>query len=128
MTNTVFAPISTQTIFHSGVVAVGAKAYFYDAGSTTPRSIWTKSDATVAASNPVIADGDGVIPPTWITGTADYRIVIKTSTDVLIRTIEGLKGADSETTAVVGGDSYALVTGDIKWNFDSSEHQRLCQT
>jgi hypothetical protein len=121
MTNTVFAPISTQSILHGGVVAVGAKAYFYDASTTTPRAIWTNSGASIAATNPVIADGDGVIPPTWVSGTGDYRIVIYTSANVLIRSIEGLKGAAPETTAVVGASTYSLTTGDTKWNFDAAE-------
>jgi hypothetical protein len=122
MTNTVFAPISAIPIFYGSALAVGAKVYFYDAGGTTPRSIWTNKGATVAASNPVITDGNGVIPPIWVSGTADYRIVINTASNQLIRTIENLQGAASEAGVVVGGGStYALTTGDIKWNFDTSE-------
>jgi len=121
MTNTVFAPISTQSIIHGGAPQVGAKCYFYGAGGTTPRSVWTDSHATIAASNPVIADGDGVIPATWVSGTADYRIVIKTSADVLIRTIEGLQGAASESVVIGPSTSYQLTTGDIKFNFDTAE-------
>jgi hypothetical protein len=122
MTNTVFAPISTQSIIHLGAPQVGAKVYFYDAGGTTPRAIWTDKNATVAASNPVIADADGVVPPTWVSGTSDYRIVVNTSADVLIRSIENLQGAVSEVTGGGGGPaSYALVTGDIKANFDTAE-------
>jgi hypothetical protein len=122
MTNTVFAPISTQSIIHLGAPQVGAKVYFYGAGGSTPRSIWTDKNATIAASNPVIADGDGVIPPIWVSGTADYRIVVKTAADVLIRTIENLQGATAEVTGGGGGtSSYALVTGDIKINLDTAE-------
>jgi hypothetical protein len=122
MTNTVFAPISTQSIIHSGAPQAGAKVYFYGSGGTTPRTIWTDKNATIAASNPVIADGDGVIPPTWVSGTADYRIVVYTSADVLIRSIEDLEGAAPEAVGGGPGDtSYALVTGDIKSNFDSAE-------
>lgn len=122
MANTVFAPISVIPIFYGSALAVGAKVFFYDAGGTTPRAIWTNKGGTVAASNPVITDGNGVIPPIWVSGTADYRIVVKTSADVQIRTIEGLQGAASETTVVVGGGTdYALTTGDVKWNLDSSE-------
>jgi hypothetical protein len=122
MANTVFAPISAIPIFYNAALAVGAKVYFYDAGGTTPRPIWTDKGGTIAASNPVITDGNGVIPPTWVTGTADYRIVVHTASDQLIRTIEGLQGAASEAGVVVGGaTTYALTTGDIKWNLDSAE-------
>jgi hypothetical protein len=121
MTNTVFTPISAIPVFYNGSPAVGAKVYFYDAGATTPRSIWTNSDATTASGNPVTSDGNGVIPPIWVSGTGKYRIVINTSTGQLIRTIEGLPGAAPEATVVGGASSYALTTGDIKWNFDSNE-------
>jgi hypothetical protein len=121
MTNTVFTPISAIPIFYNGAPAVGAKVYFYDAGTTTPRSIWTNSDATTASGNPVTSDGNGVIPPIWVSGTGSYRIVINTATGQLIRTIEGLPGAAPEVTVVGGASSYALTTGDIKWNFDGNE-------
>lgn len=122
MTNTVFAPISAIPIFYGNSLAVGAKVYFYDAGGTTPRSIWTDKGATIAASNPVITDGNGVIPPIWVSGTGDYRIVVNTASNQLIRTIENLQGAASEAGVVVGGGStYALTTGDIKWNLDTAE-------
>lgn len=122
MTNTVFAPISTQPVFINGNLAVGAKVYFYDAGTTNPRAIWTRSDASIAASNPVTTDGNGVVPPTWVSGTDNYRIVVNAPDDTLIRTIEGLEGAAAEATAASGGpDSYALTTGDILPALDANE-------
>lgn len=63
---------------NNGVRAVGAKAYFYVGGTTTPYAVYTDAAETTPATDPVVSDGNGRWPTTFIPfGT--YKEVIKTS-------------------------------------------------
>ena len=53
----------------------GALMYFYATGTNNPKQTFTTESAGVANSNPVVADGNGVFPPIWLTGV--YRVILK---------------------------------------------------
>ncbi len=59
-------------------IEVGAKLYWYEAGSATPVSTYTTSDGAVANSNPVVAGSDGRFPPIWL-DAGDYKFVLTTA-------------------------------------------------
>jgi len=82
----------------------GAKLYFYEAGTTTLKTVYTDAGQTIPATNPVIADGSGRWAVTYVSGT--YKIVITDKNDVQIYEEDDLRGF---------GDSIAY-----QGDFDSS--------
>jgi hypothetical protein len=53
----------------------GAKLFFYETGTDTPKNTWTTAAANVANSNPVIASSTGVFPSIYLTG--EYWATLK---------------------------------------------------
>lgn len=58
----------------------GAKLFFFETGTSTPKDTYTTKDASVANSNPVISDSKGVFPDIWIVGT--YKVILTDKNDV----------------------------------------------
>ena len=67
----------------------GAKLYFYDAGTTTLKTIYTDIGETVAHANPVVADASGRFDPIFLSGS--YKTVLKDKNDVTIWTEDNLQ-------------------------------------
>lgn len=74
----------------SGNPYSGAKLTVYDAGTTTPASLWATSSLSggAALSNPVTADSAGVFPQIFTAENAIFDTLLKTSGGVLIRAEE----------------------------------------
>lgn len=71
--------------FDVGVVQPGAKITFTATGTTDPQNTYTNIDLTVASSNPVVADAEGLFVPIYLDPTLpDYRVKYTDSADVLI--------------------------------------------
>lgn len=70
----------------AGASYASCKAYFYQAGTTTPISTYTTAALSVAHANPVVADANGVFAAIYVNEAvnATYRLQLKTSADVLI--------------------------------------------
>ena len=86
-----FAGAGAQFFDDSGNPLTGGKIYTYGAGTTTPAATYTTSAGTVANTNPIILDAAGRTPnEIWIPVGALYKFVVKSSTDVLIGTFDGL--------------------------------------
>ena len=65
----------------SGIApSAGAKLFFYETGTSTPKNTFTDSAGTTPNANPVIADANGVFGDIWIDGT--YKVVLKDKNDV----------------------------------------------
>ena len=58
--------------------APGALAYFFEAGTTTPRTTYSDADLTTPHAHPVVADGYGRFPAVFI-DFGSYRERVKTS-------------------------------------------------
>lgn len=81
-----------QFFADAGTPLASGKVYTYVSGaSTTPLSTYTSSTAGVANANPTILDSAGR-KPIWVSNTATYRVVLKTSADVTIWTADGVTG------------------------------------
>jgi hypothetical protein len=63
----------------NGVLAAGAKAHFYQSGSSTYENVFTAPDLLTPHSNPVTADGSGKFPNVYLDNTITYRVVVKSS-------------------------------------------------
>jgi microcystin-dependent protein len=99
----------------TGAVAAGAKAYFYDAGTTTPRGVYSDNALSTLHAQPVVADGSGRFPAIYLpTGLAKARVV--TSAGVLLYehdNIDGTAPTASDPDAGTTDPELLLSTGDI---------------
>jgi hypothetical protein len=86
-----FAGAGAQFFDDNGAPLVGGKVYTYASGTTTPRATYTTSAGTVANSNPIILDAAGRTPnEIWLIAGSLYKFIVRTSTDVLIGTYDGV--------------------------------------
>ena len=90
----------------------GAKANFYIAGTLTRQNTFTDSALTVASSNPVIADGNGILAPIYLDATLNYKVDI---TDSLDASLEGYP-IDNLTAALT-----ATEVGTALWPVTTAE-------
>lgn len=81
-----------------GRVAAGAKMFFYEAGTTTPKNTYTNSELSSTNSNPVIADGRGIFPDIWLE-TGAYDIVAQENDGTQIWVSENVNAADAATNS-----------------------------
>ena len=71
-----------------GSPLVGGKLYTYAAGTSTPLATYTDSTGTAANPNPVILDSRGEAA-IWL-ASVEYKMVLKTSNDTLIWTVDNV--------------------------------------
>jgi hypothetical protein len=101
-------PFGWQVENANGVPVSGAKVYFYQPGTTTPRSAYTDDGLTVPAANPVIADSAGWFN-VYLSSDLGYDIVVKSADDSITyqerstpSTIENAQPVDATLTAIAG--------------------------
>ena len=87
---------------NSGQPLAAGKVYTYSAGTTTPVSLYTSSDKSTSATNPLILDGNGKAQ-VWADGR--YKFVVKTAADVTLYTLDNLLYGFDDTTVLLGGIS-----------------------
>jgi hypothetical protein len=86
-------PIPRQDCFDTnGAPRAGAKLYFYTTGTTTPLATYADSALVTPNANPVIADSAGLFGEIFLTQTAVYKVVLKTSADVVVWTADPVPG------------------------------------
>jgi hypothetical protein len=86
-----FAGAGAQFFDDDGAPLTGGKVYTYAAGTTTPLATYTTSTGSVANTNPIILDAAGRTPDEiWLAVGTLYKFIVKTSTDVLVGTYDGL--------------------------------------
>lgn len=117
----------TQIRTATGTVAAGAKALFYEAGTTTDFVVYTDNAQTVPHAQPVVADSNGVFPTVYVPYTASgYRTRITTAANVVITDIDGI--ANPAPPSGGGGGGITVATeqvfqpGDGKWRCQAGTH------
>jgi hypothetical protein len=91
---TFLSPLPKLQFFgDDGNPLVGGKLYTYAAGTSTPLVTYTDSTGTTANTNPVILDSRGEAN-VWLSN-ASYKIVLKTSTETLIWTVDNISTLQS---------------------------------
>lgn len=90
-----------RAIDADGNPMAGAKLYFYDGGTTTPKDTYTSYTLGTPNANPVVADAGGLFGPIWIKPER-YKAVLKTSADATIFTDDYTPGALTEVLTTRG--------------------------
>lgn len=85
-------PISrTREYDQNGNAIVGAKAYFYDTGTSTPQTIYQDSSLSIAHDQPVLTDGFGRWPMVYLASTpGSYRQYVTDADDALLFDDDGI--------------------------------------
>jgi hypothetical protein len=110
--------VAAQFFTNTGAVLTGGKLYTYAAGTTTPLASYTTNAGNVARTNPIILDAAGRVPTggeIWIT-SAQYKFVLKDSTDVLIATYDNIFGFGTTSVTNYTGNGATVgyaVTGNV---------------
>jgi hypothetical protein len=81
-------PPKLQFFGTDGNPLVGGKVYTYAAGTTTPLATYVDSAGVTVNTNPIILDTRGEAN-IWLTSAA-YKLVLRTSTDTLIWTVDNI--------------------------------------
>ena len=55
----------------------GARAFFYDAGTLTPRAVFADVNFAIAHASPLVADAEGVFPPVFINGGGAVKVDVR---------------------------------------------------
>lgn len=76
-------PFSNSVIVDADGAPINAVAYFYDTGTSTPRTVYTDSALSVAHTQPVEVDSDYRFPVVFVP-TGIYRYVVKTAAGVTL--------------------------------------------
>jgi hypothetical protein len=76
-----------------GNVAPGAKIYFFDAGTSTPKPAYTTAELSTTHTHPVVADGNGRWPAVFLDFGA-YKETATTSADTTLWTVDDIPNAE----------------------------------
>lgn len=96
----------------AGVPATGALAYFFDSGTSTPRTVYQDSALATPHAHPLAADGNGRWPAVYLP-FGDYKYTLKTSGGTTLISIDGISN-DEPTDPTDTVDPNAIFqTGDI---------------
>jgi len=83
MTNVVDLNVN-RAVDASGNYLAGAKAYFYQSGTSTPVTVYADAAATTPHATPVVADGSGVFPAIYAAGSAALKVNVTTSSGAAV--------------------------------------------
>lgn len=129
---TLFFGAYTQFFDANGDPMSGAKLYFYEAGTTTPKDTYTDYTLGTPNANPVEADADGRMGGIWL-GPGAYKAILKTAGDATIWSVDYVtgnqldilttrgdlltRGASAYARLALGTAGYGLVSdgSDVVW-------------
>lgn len=133
------SPLYNDAQFDSaGDPLVGGKLYWYQAGTTTPATVYTDATGATSHANPIILNARGeAASPIYLDDSLSYKAVLADADDAVIRTIDGIDGigtsgggAVSEWTVFGGAPTYVdadefSVAGDQRSAFHVGRRVRL---
>lgn len=95
----------------------GAKAYFFDVGTTTPQIVYTDASLSIPHDHPVVANANGEFPAVFITEETSHRLRITTSAGVTLRDVDNISVPTTTPVELPTSDTaleFLFQTGDIK--------------
>lgn len=117
-----------QRVSADGRPYPGAKAYFYEAATLTPLTVYRDYSLGNAHPNPLTADTDGVFDPVFLDEADEfYRYRLTTSAGVVLQDIVTLPIVGPSDAEGGGGEvavdpDAVLKTGDIKYRLGTGTH------
>lgn len=110
-----FAP--QRAVAMNGRPSPGAQARFYRSGTTTPVTVYTSNDLSVAHPVPLTADAQGVFPPIWVSGASAIKVAV---TDAAGAALQGYPVDPVQLVSATGSAaslvSFSPVTGNATTN------------
>lgn len=94
----------------NGVAVSGAKALFYQTGTTTPVTVYSDEALSVAHASPLVADSGGHFAQVFYGGATAVKAVVKDASDVTLYTLDPapmIIGASSAAENI----SFSPITG-----------------
>lgn len=123
----VLSPLDRATDANGNPVP-GAKLKFYEAGTSTPKTVYSDSGLTQSLGSTVTCDAggyptsDGSTQVSIYVGSDAYKLVVTTSADVTVHTRDNLKGAPEipdvastalpETPVISRTSTYSILSSD----------------
>lgn len=101
----------------------GAKAYFFDVGTTTPQVVYTDAALSIPHDHPVEADANGVFPAVFFPDQSSHRLRITTSEDVTLHDVDNISVPTTTPPEFPSSDTdpeLLFATGDIKMAWRTS--------
>lgn len=118
---TLWSVSRTQARDLNGRAFPGARAFFFDAATTSPRVVFQDNALTTPHAHPVVADSQGRFPAVFLP-TGLYRERVTSATNVILWEIDNIDPYPVVITGGGGGgvDANAiLATGDVKWRYST---------
>ena len=84
---TILTPLPFRAVDSSGEILPGARMQFYQAGTTTPVTVYADAGLGVPLTNPVIADAGGLFPPIYLNG-GNYRVELMTALGSAVQVVD----------------------------------------
>lgn len=106
-------------IDENGDPYAGAKAYFFNAGTTTPRTVYQDGGLSIAHDHPVVANSAGRFPAIFLP-TGNFRLRILDADDVTIEDVDNIAAPIGETQSQSESetpDEFLFTTGDLKYSY-----------
>jgi hypothetical protein len=88
----------------------GAKAYFYQTGTTTLQTVYQDADLTIPHANPVVADFLGFLPAIYMNPGVRHKLTLRTSADVDLYTVDPINDQIPATYTRTAAEIAAGVT------------------
>jgi hypothetical protein len=105
MANQVILP---RALDANGDPESGAKATFYDTGTSTPQTVYSDTALSTAHTSPLVADANGVFAQVFSAGTTAIKVALTDSADVALP--EGTLDPVAEAPLSVSGASQVSFT------------------
>lgn len=68
----------------NGDPAPGAQAFFFDAGTSNPRTVFADPEGTIPHPSPLVADSEGVFPPVYSSGGSGVAVEMMDEDGVML--------------------------------------------
>lgn len=99
---TLYSDPRPQVLDDNGNPVSGAKLLAYEAGTTTPRDVYSDAALSSVISQPVVADSAGRLPDIYLSAN-DYKFVLTDASDVTIWTQDDYTPPASGSTNLLNG-------------------------
>lgn len=93
----------------SGNLLVGGKLYWYEAGTTTPVTVYKDSGGASSQAQPIVLNSRGTPDyPIWLLSGQSYKAVLADANDVTLQTIDNIIGINDNSAAAVNSEWVAF--------------------